>query len=334
MDNSLRQFLPDPPTNALGVVAQDATRFAPPVQLLPQQAPPSMQQQRDQQPVPGISAAPDDWFSRLKRGAGRWQREHGMADISEFPPIKALRAVLGSHPMESIGGSKAISAFAARNPQVMRRFADPGFHNWMIKHGPKKGYFSQVRDWAPETVIDDLWAQYQQSPSGKFGAARGAARKTAEAAREQASSLHRRTGDTAPLAAAGVARKAAPADRLPGPERVTLVSLRLPDGRVVAGPGTHGDVLAQHMPGATQKEISEVLRWLDHTPDASLFRTSHGRDVSRTEATKLAKKAKQLNNDRRGIRELDSWDIDDLGDEVGNTLMPDGFTLIKAKKPR
>lgn len=161
--------------------SRDVTRFA------------RKQEPTQERRVDTMAAAPDrGWFQNLTSGASEWMEENDVPDIREFPPIKLLLAVIGEHPGESVGGpGQAISAFARRSPAVMRRFADPGFHNWMIKKGPPQGYFSQIRDWAPEEVIDDLWSRYMATPEAK----RSAARVTERASREAGAARGRRSTD-------------------------------------------------------------------------------------------------------------------------------------------
>lgn len=187
--NALSTLLPEPAVNALPLLAaRDATRVAPPPPFQPRSA--AAPRRMDT-----VRAAPErGWFGDMTASAARWMREHKVPSVTEYPPVKLLTMLLGEDPMSGTGGpGKAISAFAARSPQVMRRFADPDFHRWMIKHGPPRGYFSQLRDWAPETVIDDLYRQYQSSPAGQSAARRAATRVEREAARNKAQQGRRST---------------------------------------------------------------------------------------------------------------------------------------------
>lgn len=155
--------------NIFAPAARDVTRFTP---------------QREQpRHVDTIRATPDQgWFHDLTSSAANWMQENNVPSIRDYPPIKLLTMILGEDPISSVGGpSTAISAFARRSPGMMKKFADPGFHNWMIKHGPPRGYFSQIRDYAPETVIDDLWQRYSATPEAQRAAMRGASRRAQEA---------------------------------------------------------------------------------------------------------------------------------------------------------
>ena len=101
-------------------------------------------------------------------------------------PINALTQMMGD-PLSSISGpGSAIAGFATRNVTNAHRFASPGFHNFIIKHGPKHGHFSAIRDWAPEGVIEDLWKQYTNLKAvekAKFAARHAPATGTRTASR-------------------------------------------------------------------------------------------------------------------------------------------------------
>jgi hypothetical protein len=160
--NVLRGIMPDDPRlNAIAPMAQDATRVAP-----PRAAPPPRPDT-----IGPLPPHQQGWFQDLMRRGARWMQDNKVASIKEFPPMKALIAVMGENPIENIDGpGRAIASFAARNPRVMRMFADPGFENFIMKHGPYTPGHAvtnsprSLRDNAPEGVIDELWEKYAARP--------------------------------------------------------------------------------------------------------------------------------------------------------------------------
>ncbi len=180
------------PRNPLIPLPADATRVG---GLLGRPGPTGPQAGLLGRPTATMQAAPEsEWWRGIMQRAVTWARENDVPDPREFPPLKLLQAVMGDDPMSGVGGpSGAISSFATpgRSRALMQRFADPGFHNFIIKHGPARGSFTALRDHAPTAAVDDLWQRYMATPEAQAAIRRDAARRARRTGMEQS----RRSGD-------------------------------------------------------------------------------------------------------------------------------------------
>jgi hypothetical protein len=156
---------------SLGPAARDATA-----------TPPQKSKGRGEEEAPAprqdtISAVDRDWFDEMKWKVENWQLDRGIKPLKDTVFGKAIAAI--GDPLGAIGPggpAAAIATWGSRSERVRDIFANPSFHNWIIKNATKKnlrGNFSQIRDNAPEEVIEQLYQEFLTSRKAPHGGGGG-----------------------------------------------------------------------------------------------------------------------------------------------------------------
>jgi hypothetical protein len=155
---------------SLGPAARDATANAP-------VKPKGEEEEAPVREMDTISAVDRDWFDEMMWKVENWQLDRGIKPLKDTVFGKAIAAI--GDPLGAIGPggpAGAIATWGSRSERVRDIFANPSFHNWIIKNATKKnlrGNFSQIRDNAPEEVIEQLYQEFLTSRKAPHGGGGG-----------------------------------------------------------------------------------------------------------------------------------------------------------------